>query len=231
MKTSDDETHGNGLTISGKGFASNALPNIKQPDRRVCSPVGVSTRNVPDRNQRNTPHWYALRTTYGREKKAYEYIISKGGTAFYPTIVEEKVIGGKRKSVETSRLPNIFFAYGTEEEIQTFVYDNVNLPYLRFYYTHHRDGNRVIKRPLVVPEQQMESLRIICAVEATDVIILSGSVAKFEEGQPVRIIGGTFAGVEGCVARFYGQQRVGVVINGLLTVATAYVPSGFLEKI
>lgn len=57
---------------------------------------------------------------------------AKGITAFYPTTEVVKLIKGKRKIVIESRLPNIFFAYGTEEQLKTFVYDNVNLPFLRF---------------------------------------------------------------------------------------------------
>lgn len=231
MKASDDVNHGCGSPTSSVGLTSNALPEEKQSHTGNCSQVGVSTHNVLNRSTHNTPHWYALRTTYGREKKAYEYITSKGGTAFYPTIFEEKTVNGKRKTVEVSRLPNIFFAYGTEEEIQSFVYDNVNLSYLRFYYTLHRMGTRVEKIPLIVPDSQMESLRIICNAEAEDVIVLSKDVTKFKEGQSVRVIGGPFKGVEGRVARYCGQQRVGVVINEVLTAITAYIPSAFLEKV
>lgn len=47
----------------------------------------------------------------------------------------------------------------------------------------------------------------------------------------VRITDGKFKGVVGRVAKYKGQLRVGVVIEGMMTVATAYVPRGFLEKI
>lgn len=56
-------------------------------------------------------------------------------------------------------------------------------------------------------------------------------VHKFKTGQMVRIVNGKFTGVVGRVARYQGQQRVAVVIDGLLTVATAYIPSVFLEKL
>lgn len=49
---------------------------------------------------------------------------AKGITAFYPTIDTVKLINGKRKVVTESRLPNIFFAHGTEEQLKLFVYDN-----------------------------------------------------------------------------------------------------------
>lgn len=56
-------------------------------------------------------------------------------------------------------------------------------------------------------------------------------VPKFRAGQVVRVIHGKFKGVIGTVARYQGQQRVGVVINGLLTVATAYIPKAFIVPV
>ena len=84
---------------------------------------------------------------------------------------------------------------------------------------------------MVVPERQMQSLRIICEAEECNTIVATGEIIKFRKGQRVRITEGKFAGVTGKVARFKGQQRVGIYINGLMTVATAYVPSCYLEKI
>ena len=182
------------------------------------------------RKPKEVPHWYALRVTYGREKKAYDYLVGKHVEAYYPTIKTVKEVNGKRKNVEESRLPNIFFARGTEEEIKSFVYDNVNLPFLRFYYRHVHVGRRIEKIPLIVPDYQMDSLKIICAADADNTIVTLDEVPKFEKGQLVRVIDGAFKGVIGRVARWQGQQRVGVVVDELVTVVTAYVPSAFLEK-
>lgn len=186
---------------------------------------------LKQQKQEDTPHWYALRCTYGREKAAYDYFVAKGIIAFYPTTNAVKIINGKRKVVAESRLPNIFFAFGTEEQIKTFVYDNVTLPYLRFYYRHKHIGNRIIKLPLIVPNYQMESLKIICAAEASNIVISLSSVPNFQAGQMVRVIDGAFKGVIGRVKRWQGQQRVGVIIGDMATFATAYVPSAFLENI
>lgn len=192
---------------------------------------GSTTLKTIKRKPKEVPHWYALRVTYGREKKAYDYLVGKHVEAYYPTIKTVKEVGGKRKTVEESRLPNIFFARGTEEEIKSFVYDNVNLPHLRFYYRHFHEGARLVKEPLIVPDYQIESLKIICASEATDIILVPPDIHKFKVGQTVRVIDGVFKGVIGKVARYHGQQRVAIIIEGLLTIASAYVPSAFLEKI
>ena len=236
--TSEDvHTIGGGETPPCAGLTSNALPEAQSTVSAESSQTGVSTRNAhiaskpKAQKEEDIPHWYALRTTYGREKKAYDYLTAKGITAFYPTINSFKLINGKRKVVTESRLPNIFFAYGTEEQLKTFVYDNVNLPFLRFYYRHIHIGHRIDKTPLIVPNYQMDSLKIICAADADNTFVSLVKVPKFEKGQLVRITDGAFKGVEGRVARWQGQQRVAVIVDGLVTMCTAYVPSAFLESL
>lgn len=233
----DVHTSGGGEFPPCAGLTSNVLPEAQSTVSAESSQTGVSTRNAhiaskpKAQKEDDFPHWYALRTTYGREKKAYDYMTAKGITAFYPTTNVVKLIKGKRKVVTESRLPNIFFAYGTEEQLKSFVYDNVNLPFLRFYYRHVHVGRRIEKIPMIVPDYQMESLKIICTSEAEDIIFVPSDVEKFKVGQTVRVIDGVFKGVIGNVARFRGQQRIGIVIDGLMTVASAYVPSAFLENI
>ena len=238
----DEWTSKDGHTLGGgefppcAGLTSNALPEAQSTISAESSQTGVSTKNAllatkpKVQREADIPHWYALRTTYGREKKAYDYLTAKGITAFYPTTNVVKLIKGKRKNVTESRLPNIFFAYGTEEQLQEYVYDNVNLPFLRFYYRHYHEGSKIKKTPLIVPDNQMESLKIICAADADNTFVSLVKVPKFEKGQLVRVIDGAFKGVIGRVARWQGQQRVAVIVDDLVTVCTAYVPSAFLEK-
>ena len=235
--SNDGHTPGGGEFPPCAGLTSNALPEAQSTISAESSQTGVSTKNalLPAKpkvqREADIPHWYALRTTYGREKKAYDYMTVKGITAFYPTTNVVKLIKGKRKNVTESRLPNIFFAYGTEEQLKEYVYDNVNLPFLRFYYRHYHEGSKIKKTPLIVPDNQMESLKIICAADADNTFVSLVKVPKFEKGQLVRVIDGVFKGVIGRVARWQGQQRVGVVVDDLVTVVTAYIPTAFIESI
>lgn len=110
-------TVGGGETPPCAGLTPNVLPEAQSTISAVSSHTGVSTRNVhtgttlKQQNQEDTPHWYALRCTYGREKAAYDYFVAKGIIAFYPATNAVKIINGKRKVVAESRLPNIFFAF------------------------------------------------------------------------------------------------------------------------
>lgn len=231
-KSNDEFTREGGGFPSSAGLTSGVLPEVQTPSQEVNSYTGVSTQNTLKRSDESSesPRWYALRCTYGREKKAYEYLLNEGIRAFYPTITTRKSVNGKKKMIEESRLPNIFFAYSKFSVLKTYVYDNMHdaTRYLRFYYNQHHDGTR---EPLVVPDRQIRSLMLICDSNADDILLKPFVVEKFLRGQRVIITEGDFAGVEGIVSRFQGQQRVGVVIEGLMTIVTAYVPSAFLERI
>ena len=190
-------TQRGGLVPSSTGLTPDALPEVqKNSFGRELKHRGT-TKNAlsgtgndhSSASKTEDSHWYALRTTYGREKKAYDYIKVK-----VELLSIVRLVDGKRKTVEESRLPNIFFAYGTEEEIKSFVYDNVNLSYLRFYYRYFHISKKVEKEPLIVSNNQIESLRIICKADADDIIVSIDEVQKFQKGQAVRILKGNSRG-------------------------------------
>ena len=226
----DTQTNKDKSTQSG--VSTRYAPSAKTSNTNIAEkPNNILTNPLPQKHPEETQQWYALRTTYGREKKAYDYMVAKGITAFYPTQNKIKIVKGKRQTITESLIPNILFAYGTFDQIKSFVYDNINLPFLRFYYCHTHVGSKIEKSPLIVPDYQMDSLKIICNADKKNTIVSFVDVPKFKKGQLVRVIDGAFKGVVGRVARWQGQQRVGVVVDNLIMVVTAYVPSAFLKEI
>lgn len=227
MNTSCDvRRHKENLDSPRIDFAPDALPEVHSPSSGKNSNTGVSTSSGKRKGE--IAQWYVLRTTYGREKKAYDYIIRHDGIAYLPMLKQASIVDGVTKTFFVPRIPNLFFAYGTETQIKSFVFDNVNLPFLRFYYSCHREGKRIVRTPLVVPQEQMDSLRIVCESEE-DVLVVPPEVTKFKKGQLVKVIQGNFKGVVGHVSRYQGQQRVAIIIDNIITMATAYIPSAFLE--
>lgn len=158
-------------------------------------------------------------------------MVAKNVKAFLPRETVVKLIKGKRKQVEQSLISNLFFAYGTEKELQEFVYDNHNLPFLRFYYRRRRVGNETVKEPLIVPDVQMDTFRIICESGNENIIVSTRDIPRFHRGEIARVKEGPFAGVVGRVVKYKAQQRVGIIIDGLGSVATSYIPEAFLERI
>lgn len=92
----------------------------------------------------------------------------------------------------------------------------------------HHNGT---KEPLIIPQRQMFSLMKICDAEADDKQLEPFVVDKFKTGQLVRVKDGPFAGVEGIVKRYKGQQRIGILVDGLFTITTAYIAKDKLEII
>ena len=243
IHTTDDTLTPEGISIPPRTeFAPDALPEVQMPIQAANSQTGVSTNYIQsateqqssnkDSKDKNTnAHWYALRATYGQAGKANDYLVSQGVETFYPTIKAFVMVKNKRKKVTKSYLFNIFFAYGTEDVLKKYVYDNANLPYLRFYYGRKTVGREVQHTPLIVPEYQLDNLRTVLADQSGELVIVPNGEKKFDLGTPVRVIGGTFKGIVGKVARYCGQQRVAIVVDGFLTIATTYIPTAYLERI
>lgn len=72
------------------GLISSALPEANNKIHADSSDTGVSTHCIPaktesiTKNSKEQQNWYALRTTYGREKKAYDYLVAKRRFCFLP---------------------------------------------------------------------------------------------------------------------------------------------------
>ena len=213
------------------GLTPDALPEVQKPIPAENSPTGVSTHYIQSDKQNPNVHWYALRAAYGQESKSNDYLVRQGVETYYPTIKAFKMVNNKRKKVTQSCMLNIFFARGTEEELSTYVYDNINLPYLRFYCRRIGIGDELRYEPVIVPDYQLENLRKVLADQSGGLVVVPADEHKFDNGAKVRVTGGTFKGIVGTVARYCGHQRVAIVVDSILTIATTYIPSRYLEKI
>ena len=79
------------------GLIPSVLPEVQDNNVAKNSQTGASTKNALSETSsksskggnKDIPHWYALRSTYGREMKAYDYLVAKDVKAFYPTIMTQ----------------------------------------------------------------------------------------------------------------------------------------------
>ena len=139
----DDNTHGGGEIPPCTGLTPDALPEVQEPAKAENLQSGVSTNNVPSgkvlktikRKPKEVPHWYALRVTYGREKKAYDYLVGKHVEAYYPTIKTVKEL------VERLRGEGWTFSYMGANQDSVEVAMNLSIRNSRnFAYSH--EGTR-----------------------------------------------------------------------------------------
>lgn len=167
----------------------------------------------------NELHWYVANTCR-QEKKIKQRLDSMGIENFIPFQQIARKIHGVDKLIEVPVIPNLVFIHITLKTcmslIQEYAFD---MRYLRDRET----GNF-----LIVPDKQMNDFMFLLDFSKDMVEVVNENLKK---GDKVRVIKGDFAGIEGELIRVKGHKRVVVRLEGVVSLATAYIPGSFLEKI
>ena len=167
----------------------------------------------------NELHWYVANTCR-QEKKIKQRLDSMGIENFIPFQQIARKIHGVDKLIEVPVFPNLVFIHTTLKTcmslIQEYAFD---MRYLRDRET----GNF-----LIVPDKQMNDFMFLLDFSKEMVEVVNENLKK---GDKVRVITGDFAGIEGELIWVKGHKRVVVRLEGVVSLATAYIPGSFLEKI
>ena len=167
----------------------------------------------------NELHWYVANTCR-QEKKIKQRLDSMGIENFIPFQQIARKIHGVDKLIEVPVIPNLVFIHTTLKTcmslIQEYAFD---MRYLRDRET----GNF-----LIVTDKQMNDFMFLLDFSDSTVEVINENLKK---GDKVRVIKGDFAGIEGELIRVKGHKRVVVRLEGVVSLATAYIPGSFLEKI
>ena len=211
---------------------SNELTSSNGGDKTGgCPPTMPQPSELESRDEQRL--WYVLRAAYGTEKQAYDYITESSNPndieLFWPKRFIRQTINGRVIDKEEILIPNILFVKASKRTLDKFVFDNIHLPYLRYYYHKYHKDDVLVHEPLFVPAKQMTSFMQIYDSNVEGKYIAGDIISKFAKGQLVRVIDGPFKGVVGRVARFKGQQRVGVCVDHFMTAVTTWIKNKYLE--
>ena len=226
-KRSDMSTLSNVETRRGEAkppsvrFVPETFPEAKN------SKSGVSVRYVPDENKR----WFVFRASYGREDKASDFLVEDGTFVYIAKRYVCKTVQGKDKRVLETLIPNLLFAYTTEEKAEEYVNATPALSYLTYYYNHLELDDDRKNPPLTISSDEMENFILATSNNNEHLMFVEERQCHFKGGEKVRIIDGQFRGVEGKVARVSGQQRVILTLSNVGLVSTAYVPTAFIRSL
>jgi transcription antitermination factor NusG len=201
--------------------------------------TGVSPRYAPrleyahEIPQEENCQWYLMRVSYGREQRVAEYLKEQGFIVFHPVEKRTVMIKGVKRTQEESLIPNMLFVYTTEQRLQPLVGHNP-FPYFHHFYQPYTDAEgRPVgrgRRPLIVPDCQMWNFINWCQADSENKM-LSNTTYRFKNDELVEVTEGPFRGFTGHVVRYKGQTRVGVNINGIGFITTAYIPKWNLRRI
>mgnify|MGYP002895211550 FL=1 len=81
-----------------------------------------------------------------------------------------------------------------------------------------------------IPDREMELFMQITSADTSDLEYFSDEAIDYRSGDKVRVTGGPFKGAEGYIKRIRGNRRLVVALEGIIAVATTYIPGCFLEK-
>ena len=224
-------------------FNMNTLPNVEtrrgeynpptpdlppvSPSEKQNNPTGVSVRYAPDPSKK----WFVLRVTYNRANRANDFLRKCDVGTYLPMHWVWKLVKGKKKRILEPLIPNLLFAYTSQDVLDSCMKAMPPQSYLSYYYDHFNTLPCGKNPPLTVAYRDMMNFIRLTSVDNEHICVVTPQQCHYKDGDWVQVVKGAFEGVVGKVARVTGQQRVVVKLDGVCLVATAYVPSDFIEKI
>ena len=171
-------------------------------------------------------YWFAARTRDKQEftvRKSLDRLKSEEHLDldyYLPTRFVISQLKYRRKRSEVPVIRNLVFVHSTKQTACDIsnIY-NVPLFYMKDLSTHSM---------LVVPDKQMEDFIYLVDRHENEIELFPHDLKR---GDRVRVVAGTFAGIEGELIRIAGHRRVVVRLENLFSIATVFIPGGYLEKI
>lgn len=173
--------------------------------------------------------WFPMRVTYQREMKVKAELDRLGIESFVPMtykMVDADTDNPCRKLVPAIR--NLIFLRSTQERISHLKSSNEVLEPLRYMIDNTAEEAHTI---MTIPDRQMQNFMRVTSKSDDSVIFLDDESVVGKEGKRVMITGGAFEGVTGVIRRVKRCKRVVVEIEGVASVAIAFVPAVWLKEI
>lgn len=171
-------------------------------------------------------HWYALKVFYNRVAYVAQFLERNGVETYIPMRYTESVgSNGKRKIEKRSAVSSLLFVRQTERYVAELQNSMKSRYPLMAYF------DREMKRPAAIPDTEMRIFIQVTSAAIPDVEYYDGDALEYKTGDRVRVTGGPFEGAEGYIKRIKGNRRLVVSIEGIIAVATTYIPQCFIEKI
>ena len=123
---------------------------------------------------------------------------------------------------------NLIFVRSSQERISELKRTNEVLEPLRYMMDRTASREHSI---MTVGDREMENFMRVASRTDDSVMFLDEETVVGKEGKRVEIMGGAFEGVTGVIRRVKRRKRVCVEIEGVASVAIAYVRAELLKEI
>ena len=170
-------------------------------------------------------HWYALKVFYNRVFDLEKRLAQDGVQSYIPLLYEETIVEGKKIRKCKPAISSLIFIRQSEPyllELQERL--KAGCPFMVYF-------DRETKKPAAIADREMKVFMQITSAEIPDLEYFNDEAIDYRSGDKVRVTGGPFMGAEGYIKRIKGNRRLIVAMEGIIAVATTYIPGCFLEKI
>ena len=175
--------------------------------------------------------WFPMRVTYQREMKVKAELDRLEIENFVPMrykVVERQNVGDKELRRElVPAITNLIFVRSTQKQLSELKRRNEVLEPLRYMMDRTASLEHAI---MTVADREMENFMRVASRTDDSVMYLDDDTIIGKEGKRVEIMGGAFEGVTGVIRRVKRCKRVVVEIEGVASVAIAYVPVTLLKE-
>ena len=190
---------------------------------------GLRTKGRGIMTEESPKAWFPMRVTYQREMKVKAELDRLGIENFVP--MKYKVVDGDTDNPHRELVPaisNLIFVRSTQERVSELKQSNEVLEPLRYMMDHTASREHSI---MTVADRDMANFMRVASVTDDSVMFLDNETVVGKEGKRVEIMGGAFEGVTGVIRRVKHCKRVVVELEGIASVAIAYVPVVLLKEI
>ena len=170
-------------------------------------------------------HWFAVRVSYSRELALKAILDEENIESFIPMRYGIVMKGGKRVRKLVPAIHNLVFIHSTRKRIDALKDELEGKMPIRFIM------NREYCRPVVIPDAQMRSFILVAGSYDEAVLYIESTELNLVKGQKVRITDGVFKGVIGEFVRIRHDRRVVVNIEGVMAIATTFIPPSLVEPV
>lgn len=198
------------------------------PQSNLNDSILDESRDLSAKASDESLHWYVLRCFYGKELTLQQRIQDNHLVECFVPIekIRQKDKHGRFVWTQRCALTGYVFVHTYATELSRLTGDNPNT----FVMSRKEKG---LWRPVTVPDRDMASFIRVAGNKEQRIAYLDPSKLNLRQGDRVRVIGGSFVGVEGTFMQIGGkhEKRVIIQLDNLIAVATAAIPASLVEKI
>ena len=201
-------------------------------------------------------HWYAVKVFYNKVF-GLEDILSDMGLETYLAVQRVQLKGAehmaaarKLASVDLNHSPDSRYIqegpviYERKPLVNSLIFVKANAQQIKEVdrrLTEDAPGDRPLgfiykkadfKEFATIPEAQMTSFRLVTESGLSGLdFFADDEITRYRKGDRVRVTGGPLKGAEGYIRRIKKDRRLLVSIEGVIAVASSYIPTELLEKV